>query len=54
LPPGNRFQQRGLARAIATDNAGTFLRRNQPVKIFKQKFRAESFAGPGQLQHEKV
>src|SRR5215469_4964883 len=41
------FEQRGLAGAVAADKSGALIRRDEPVDVFKEEFRAESFAGCG-------
>ena len=45
------FEQRGFAGAVAADEAGALVRRDQPVDVFKEEFLAEAFAGGGELEH---
>ena len=39
------LEQRGFAGAVAADQAGALLGRDQPVAIFEEKFVAETFPG---------
>ena len=48
---GEDFEQRGFAGAVAADEAGALVRRDQPVGVFKEEFLAEAFAGGGELKH---
>ena len=48
---GEDLEQRGFARAVAADQAGALVRRDQPVDVFKEEFLAEAFAGGGELEH---
>ncbi len=52
LQPGEHLQQRGFAAAVGADQTDAVLRRNQPIEVFEQEFRAKALAGPGQLNHE--
>ncbi len=52
LQAGEDLEQRGFAGAVAADQAGALVRRDQPVGVFKQEFGAESLAGGGELKHQ--
>ncbi len=45
------LHQRGLARAVRAHQANAVVGRDQPVRIFEEKFVAEAFAGAGKLDH---
>ena len=49
---GEDFEQGGFAGAVAADQAGALVRRDQPVGVFEEEFLAESFAGRGELEHQ--
>ena len=51
LDPAKNFQQRGFAGSISADQADTGVRCDQPIKIFEEELRPESFAGGGELNH---
>ena len=51
LQAGEDLEQRGFAGAVAADQAGALVRRDQPVGVFKEEFGAESLAGCGELKH---
>ena len=48
---GEDLQQRGFARAVAADQPGALVGRDQPVDVFEEEFVAVAFAGVGELQH---
>ena len=48
---GEDFEQRGFAGAVAADETGALVRRDEPVGVFKEEFWAEAFAGSGELEH---
>ena len=45
------FEQGGFAGAVAADEAGALVRRDEPVGVFEEEFLAEAFAGGGELEH---
>ena len=45
LDAGEDLEQRGFARAVAADQAGALVGRDQPVDVFEEEFLAEAFAG---------
>ena len=45
LDAGEDFQEGGFACAIAADQAGALVGRDEPVDVFKEEFVAEAFAG---------
>ncbi len=45
------LEQGGFAGAVAADQTGALVRRDQPVCVFKEEFGAETFAGSGKLKH---
>ncbi len=47
----DHFQQSGFAGAVAADQTGAFLGRDQPVQVFKKQFMSEALASAGELQH---
>src|SRR5581483_12076710 len=51
LQPGEDFEQRGLAAAIAADQANAVLRRYEPVESVEEEPLAKALASPGQLKH---
>ena len=51
LQAGEDFQKGGFAGAVAADQAGALVRRDEPVGVFKEEFGAEPFAGGGELKH---
>ena len=48
---GENFHQRGFAGAVAADQADAVVGRDQPVRVFEEKFVAEAFSGAGKLNH---
>ena len=48
---GKDLHQRGLAGAVAADQADAVVRRDQPVRVFEEEFVAEPFSGAGKLNH---
>ena len=48
---GEDFEQGGFAGAVAADEAGALVRRDEPVGVFEEEFLAEAFAGGGELEH---
>jgi hypothetical protein len=48
---GQNLEKRGFSGSIRAHDAGALPGRDEPVEFFKQQFMAESFAGPGQLNH---
>src|ERR1700755_2416091 len=48
---GEDFEQGGFAGAVAADEAGALVRRDEPVGVFEEEFLAEAFAGGGELKH---
>ena len=53
LEAAENFQQRGFAGAVSADQADTRVRRDQPIEIFEEEFGSESFAGGGELNHDR-
>ena len=49
--PAEDFHQRGLAGAVAADQANVVVVGDQPVDVFEEKFVAEAFSGAGKLDH---
>ena len=45
------FEQGGFAGAVAADEAGALVRRDEPVGVFEEEFLAEAFSGGGELEH---
>ena len=45
------FEEGGFAGAVAADEAGALVRRDEPVGVFEEEFLAEAFAGGGELKH---
>ena len=45
------FHQRGLAGAVAADQADAVVGRDEPVRVFEEEFVAETFSGAGKLNH---
>ena len=45
LDAGEDFEEGGFAGAVAADEAGALIRRDEPVGVFKEEFLAEAFAG---------
>ncbi len=39
------LEEGGFAGAVAADQAGALVRRDEPVRVFKEEFLAEAFAG---------
>jgi hypothetical protein len=52
LEAGEDLEQGGFAGAVAADEAGALVRRDEPVDVFKEELGAESFAGGGELEHQ--
>src|ERR1019366_4562261 len=48
---GEDLQDGGLAGAVAADQAGALVRRDQPVDVFKEEFLAKALAGGRELEH---
>ena len=48
---GENLHQRGLAGAVAADQADVIVVGNQPVDVFEEQFVAEAFSGAGKLDH---
>ena len=48
------FEERGLAGAVAADEAGALVGRDEPVGVFEEELGAEAFAGGGELEHESI
>ena len=53
LEAAEDFQQRGFAGTVGADQADTRVSRDQPVEIFEEEFGSESFAGGGELNHDR-
>jgi hypothetical protein len=51
LDAGEDLEQRGFARAVAADQPGALVGRDQPVDVFEEEFLAVAFAGSGELKH---
>jgi hypothetical protein len=51
LEAGEDLEQSGFAGAVAADEAGALVRRDEPVGVFKEELGAETFAGGGELEH---
>ncbi len=54
LDARKHLQQRALARAVAADEAGALIRRDQPVGAFKQQFVSEALGSIGKVQHASI
>ncbi len=48
---GQNLEQGGLAGAVCAHDPGAFLRRHQPVDIFKKDFGAVALSRPAELDH---
>ncbi len=48
---GKDLEQGGFAGAVAADEAGALIRRDEPVGVFEEEFLAEPLAGRGELEH---
>ena len=48
---GEDLEQGGFAGAVAADEAGALVGRDEPVGVFKEEFLAEALAGAGELEH---
>ena len=48
---GEDLHERGLAGAVAADQADAVAGRDEPVRVFEEEFVAETFSGAGELNH---
>ena len=48
---GENLHERGLAGAVAADQADAVAGRDEPVRVFEEEFVAETFSGAGKLNH---
>ncbi len=54
VQPAQNLHQRRLARAVRPHQRGLLRRSNQPIGIFKEESRTETFARAGELQHTSI